>query len=93
MATRFPGVLLRLPAQLVEAYISLGLMGLAAHERFSLKSTCDFFVSSHVCDPALEVNQVSDRRSHCSLVPVSLLPWNPLPTPSSNTLANSFFVL
>jgi len=46
MAVRFPGVLLRLPAQLVEAYVSLGLMGLAAHERFSLKSTCDFFVCS-----------------------------------------------
>lgn len=44
MATRFPGVLLRLPTQLVEGYASLGLLGLGTHERFSLKSACDFFV-------------------------------------------------
>lgn len=45
MATRFPGVLLRLPSQLVEGFMTLGLLGLATHERFSLKTTCEFFVS------------------------------------------------
>jgi hypothetical protein len=45
VSTRFPGVLLRLPTQLVEGYLTLGILGLGAHERFSLKSTCDFFVS------------------------------------------------
>ncbi|ORY23548.1 armadillo-type protein [Naematelia encephala] len=45
MASRFPGVLLRLPAQLVEGYMSLGVMGLAAQERFSLKTATDFFIA------------------------------------------------
>lgn len=48
MATRFPGVLLRLPSQLVEGYMTLGLLGLATHERFSLKTTCEFFVSGQM---------------------------------------------
>jgi hypothetical protein len=52
MATRFPGVLLRLPAQAVEAYITLGVIGLSAQERFSLKTATEFFVSqaAHLSD-------------------------------------------
>ncbi|WVR03182.1 hypothetical protein IAU60_000173 [Kwoniella sp. DSM 27419] len=45
LASKFPGVLLRLPSHLVEAYMSLGLMGLGSQERFSLKSASDFFVA------------------------------------------------
>lgn len=44
LATRFPGVLLRLPA--VETYMTLGVMGLSAQERFSLTTTASFFVST-----------------------------------------------
>ncbi|WVQ72312.1 hypothetical protein IAR50_001862 [Cryptococcus sp. DSM 104548] len=44
-AERFPGVLLRLQPQQVEAYIQLGLAGLSLQERFSLKSASDFFVA------------------------------------------------
>ncbi|KAK8844673.1 hypothetical protein IAR55_006522 [Kwoniella newhampshirensis] len=45
LASRFPGVLLRLPTQVVEAYMSLGLLGLGTQERFSLKSASEFFVA------------------------------------------------
>ncbi|WVF66636.1 hypothetical protein IAT40_001376 [Kwoniella sp. CBS 6097] len=45
LASRFPGVLLRLSSQMVEAYMSLGLMGLGTQERFSLKSASEFFVA------------------------------------------------
>ncbi|ODN73851.1 hypothetical protein L202_07374 [Cryptococcus amylolentus CBS 6039] len=45
LAERFPGVLLRLQPQQIEAYIQLGLAGLALQERFSLKSASDFFVA------------------------------------------------
>nr|XP_031862141.1 uncharacterized protein CI109_002554 [Kwoniella shandongensis]KAA5529213.1 hypothetical protein CI109_002554 [Kwoniella shandongensis] len=45
LASRFPGVLLRLPTPVVEAYMSLGLMGLVTQERFSLKSASEFFVA------------------------------------------------
>ncbi|WWD06250.1 hypothetical protein V865_004336 [Kwoniella europaea PYCC6329] len=45
LASRFPGVLLRLPPQIVEGYMSLGLIGLATQERFSLKSVSEYFVA------------------------------------------------
>nr|XP_019048282.1 hypothetical protein I302_02051 [Kwoniella bestiolae CBS 10118]OCF27212.1 hypothetical protein I302_02051 [Kwoniella bestiolae CBS 10118] len=45
LASRFPGVLLRLPPQIVEGYMSLGLMGLGTQERFSLKSVSEYFVA------------------------------------------------
>jgi hypothetical protein len=38
-------VLLRLPQPVIEAYLNLGLLGLSAHERFSLKTATEFFVS------------------------------------------------
>lgn len=45
LSSRFPGVLLRLPSHSVEGYMTLGVLGLGAQERFSLKSTSDFFVA------------------------------------------------
>ncbi|CAK9779796.1 ARM repeat-containing protein [Cutaneotrichosporon oleaginosum] len=45
LASRFPGVLLRLPEPVIDAYMSLGIMGLAAQERFSLKGAAEFFVA------------------------------------------------
>jgi hypothetical protein len=45
LSSRFPGVLLRLDSVVVQNYMSLGVMGLAAQERFSLTTTCGFFVS------------------------------------------------
>ncbi|RSH89503.1 hypothetical protein EHS25_002053 [Saitozyma podzolica] len=45
VSSRFPGVLLRLPTHIIEAYMSLGVMGLAAHERFSLTTASGFFVA------------------------------------------------
>ncbi|WRT63297.1 uncharacterized protein IL334_000202 [Kwoniella shivajii] len=45
LASRFPGVLLRLPPQMVEGYMSLGLMCLGTQERFSLKAASEFFVA------------------------------------------------
>ncbi|WVQ82597.1 hypothetical protein IAT38_004727 [Cryptococcus sp. DSM 104549] len=44
-AERYPGVLLRLQPQQVEAYISLALMGLGMQERFSLTSCAQFFIA------------------------------------------------
>ena len=46
LASRFPGILLRLPEPLVEGYVQLALLGLGAQERFSLKSAADFLVYS-----------------------------------------------
>lgn len=45
VASRFPGVLLRLDEQVIDAFMSLGIMGLGAQERFSLKTAAEFFVS------------------------------------------------
>ncbi|RXK39632.1 hypothetical protein M231_03134 [Tremella mesenterica] len=45
LSSRFPGILLRLPSTIVETYVSLGIMGLSAQERFSLKASCDFLVA------------------------------------------------
>ncbi|KAK4687604.1 importin-13, partial [Tremellales sp. Uapishka_1] len=45
VASKFPGVLLRLPTDMIEGYMSLGLMGLGAQERFSLKTATEFFVA------------------------------------------------
>lgn len=44
VASRFPGVLLRLSDEVVHGYMSLGIMGLSAQERFSLKTATEFFV-------------------------------------------------
>ena len=53
LATRFPGVLLRLDGQVVEMYVRLGVLGLSAQERFSLTGTCGFFVSIQSFSPRL----------------------------------------
>lgn len=45
VASRFPGVLLRLSDEVVHGYMSLGIIGLSAQERFSLKTATEFFVS------------------------------------------------
>lgn len=45
LASRYPGVLIRLPDHTVQVYMSLGIMGLGAQERFSLKTAAEFFVS------------------------------------------------
>ncbi|ORX41250.1 armadillo-type protein [Kockovaella imperatae] len=45
ISTRFPGVLMRLPRDLLQIYVGIGVVGLSAQERFSLKATCDFFIS------------------------------------------------
>ncbi|WWC85404.1 uncharacterized protein L201_000267 [Kwoniella dendrophila CBS 6074] len=45
LASRFPGVLLRLPPQVVEGYMSIGLAGLGTQERFSLKAASEYFVA------------------------------------------------
>lgn len=44
VATRYPGVLLRLDEGVVRAYVNIGVLGLGAQERFSLTGTCGFFV-------------------------------------------------
>ncbi|KAL7420320.1 hypothetical protein Q5752_005289 [Cryptotrichosporon argae] len=44
LATRFPGILVRLPTPLVEAYMSLAIRGLSAPERFSLTTAAQFLV-------------------------------------------------
>ncbi|KAL1406931.1 hypothetical protein Q8F55_006343 [Vanrija albida] len=43
ISSRYPGVLLRLPTQVIEAYMALGIMGLGTQERFSLKTAAEFF--------------------------------------------------
>ncbi|BEJ13429.1 hypothetical protein CspHIS471_0306030 [Cutaneotrichosporon sp. HIS471] len=45
VSSRFPGVLLRLPEPVIDVYMSLGIMGLGTQERFSLKSSAEFFVA------------------------------------------------
>jgi hypothetical protein len=45
LSSRFPGVLLRLPEPVIDAYMSLGIMGLGQQERFSLKGAAEFFVA------------------------------------------------
>jgi hypothetical protein len=50
VATRFPGVLLRLSDEVVQGYMSIGIIGLSAQERFSLKTATEFFASPLVLD-------------------------------------------
>lgn len=45
LAARFPGVLLRLPEQTVQTYLELGLLGLGAQERHSLRTACEFLIA------------------------------------------------
>lgn len=45
VASRYPGVLLRLPEPVVQVYMSLGVMGLGTQERFSLKTAAEFFIA------------------------------------------------
>lgn len=45
LSSRYPGVLLRLPEPVIDAYMSLGIMGLGAQERFSLKTAAEFFIA------------------------------------------------
>lgn len=70
VATRFPGVLLRLDEQVIDAFMSLGILGLGAQERFSLKTAAEFFVSWITL--AVRMTDIPDRPTCEHTLPVAI---------------------
>lgn len=75
LSSRFPGVLLRLDSLVVQNYMSLGVIGLAAQERFSLTTTCGFFVRPH------QYTRVGRRAGACADVEIALFANTRYPSP------------